>query len=86
MKTPKLAKAFLERVPLHLDEETFKIMHSETNTHVKDLLHLIDLFNAEKSLVCFQKRNKLKEQILYQLQCNRVLSIHNEKSKKNETI
>jgi hypothetical protein len=85
MKTTKLAKVFLKRVPLHLDEETFKMMHTNTGTKANNLEYLIDLFNAETGLVCFSKRNKLKEQISYQLQCNRVLDIY-KKKKKNETV
>jgi hypothetical protein len=80
MKTTKLARLFLERVPLHLDEETFKMMHTNTGTKANNLEYLIDLFNAETGLVCYQNRNKLKEQIFYQLQCNRLLT--NYKNKK----
>jgi hypothetical protein len=86
MKVTEIATKFLERVPLHIDDETFNVWHTKTNTVVKNLKTLIDLFNAETGIVPFNKKEKLSQQIMYQLQCNKMLFYNNlNKSKKNAT-
>jgi hypothetical protein len=84
MKVTEIATKFLERVPLHIDDVTYNIMHSNTNTPIKDLRYLLELFNGETGIVPYKKVKKILNEIHFRLQCTQILKNYNEfQSKKN---